>query len=76
MGVAPIGSRRGMIPELLGDGACGILVDDSVSCLAEAITTMARDEALRTRLAQEAARRAEAFDLYRVASAVHAFYRG
>ncbi len=70
-----IGNRRGMIPELLGNGACGILVNESVETIAEAITTVARDEALRDRLGREARRRAEAFDHRSVATAVSAFYR-
>ena len=75
MGVAVIGSRRGMIPELLDDGRCGVLADDSVGGLSGALTSLARDEALRRRLGQEARRRAAAFDLRAVAASVRGVYR-
>jgi glycosyltransferase involved in cell wall biosynthesis len=75
MGTAPIGSRRGMIPELLGDGTAGRLVDESVPELAQTLITLAREDALRKGLAREAHRRAAAFDAGAVAREVCAFYR-
>lgn len=74
MGTAIVGSRRGMIPELLGDGAAGLLAEETVDGLAGAMTALARDEALRAGLSQEARRRAVSFRAEAVAEKIHAFY--
>ena len=75
MGAAPIGSRRGMISELLGDGACGVVAEEDAAHLSEAMVALAHDVTLRGRLAAAARERAAAFDRVRVAKEVCAFYQ-
>jgi glycosyltransferase involved in cell wall biosynthesis len=76
MGKAVIGARRGMIPEIVEDGATGLVVDDTPENLARAIERLAADRALCR--AMGAAGREKALRLYdvrRQAEAVRDIYR-
>ena len=73
MGKPVVGSRRGAIPELIGEG--GVTVRESEESLAEAILALARDEETRKRMGRLAARRAGDFDRREVAAKIADFYR-
>ena len=49
-----VAARRGMLPELVPDGRAGLVIDDSPERLADALVTMANDDALRRRLGEGA----------------------
>lgn len=69
-GVPVVGARAGAIPEVVKDGETGLLVEplDPVA-LADGIERLARDTALRTKMAQQAsARVAEMFTLEKSAA--------
>lgn len=72
LGVPSIATRRGLLPDLVEDGRTGLLVDETPEALADAIERLARDPARCARLGAEAAVRAEAFALPRVAAALEA----
>jgi glycosyltransferase involved in cell wall biosynthesis len=75
MGKPIIASRSGLLPELIEDGRCGLVVDDSVEKLAEAITRLARNRPLREKLGRAAAAKAkEKFDIDRHAEAIGELY--
>lgn len=57
-GVPVIASRRGLLPEIVRDGVDGLVVEDEVEPLAEAIGRLAGDADLRRRLGQNALTRA------------------
>jgi glycosyltransferase involved in cell wall biosynthesis len=74
-GTPVAGYRSGGIPEIVRDGVEGLLVEATdVSALAAAVERMARDPALRARLAAGALERASAFTLDRQLSAVRALH--
>jgi len=54
LGVPVIGARRGAIPEFITDNETGLLIDDTVENLTEAIIRLAEDPALRQRLGDNA----------------------
>jgi colanic acid/amylovoran/stewartan biosynthesis glycosyltransferase WcaL/AmsK/CpsK len=59
-GVVPVASRHGGIPEIIVDGETGYLVPErDVAALADRLQALARDPALRTRLAAAARARME-----------------
>lgn len=58
MGKPIVAARRGLLPDLVEDGRCGLVVEDTVDNLAEAILRMARDRELRERLSRNAAEKA------------------
>jgi glycosyltransferase involved in cell wall biosynthesis len=61
-GVPVVATRVGGIPELIDDGVDGLLVEPGDAAgLAEAMTRLATDEALRVRLGAAARKRARSF---------------
>ncbi len=76
-GLPTIATESGGIPELLGGGA-GILVSPAdPESIAQALTTLAEDRALRAELAQRGRKRVEqAFSSDAVAAALHSRMRG
>jgi glycosyltransferase involved in cell wall biosynthesis len=76
MGKPIIAGRSGLLPELVEDGRCGLVVDESAEKLAEAIIRLARNRALREKLGRAAAAKAkEKFDIERQAEAIGDLYR-
>ena len=76
MGKPVIAGRSGLLPELVEDGRCGLVVDESVEKLAEAITRLAQNRSLREKLGRAAAAKAkEKFDIERQAEAIADLYR-
>ena len=75
LGVPIVCTRRGMLPEIVADGESGILVDETAESLGNALAALARDEALRKRLARGAREAAKArFDLPAQAARVEKAY--
>jgi len=70
LGVPSLVTRRGLLPDLVADGASGLLFDETPEALAAALARLAADRALRDRLGEGARARAEAFDVDRVAAAL------
>jgi glycosyltransferase involved in cell wall biosynthesis len=76
MGKPLIAGRSGLLPELVEDGRCGLVVDPSVEKLTEAIIRLAQNRSLREKLGRAAAAKAkEKFDIERQAEAVADLYR-
>jgi glycosyltransferase involved in cell wall biosynthesis len=76
MGKPVIAGRSGLLPELVEDGRCGLVVDESVEKLAEAITRLSRNRSLREKLGRAAASKAkEKFDIERQAEEIADLYR-
>jgi glycosyltransferase involved in cell wall biosynthesis len=76
IGKPVIAARRGLLPELVEDGLCGLVIDDTPRNLAEAILRLAEDAELRRRLGSAAARKAaEKFRIETQVEAVLALYR-
>jgi len=73
MGKPVVGSRRGAIPELIGEG--GATVEESEKSLTGALLALARDGEKRERMGRRAARRARSFDRREVAARIAGFYR-
>ena len=59
MGKPVIAGRSGLLPELVEDGRCGLVADESAEKLAEAITRLARNRPLREKLGRAAAAKAK-----------------
>jgi len=59
MGKPVIAARRGLLPQLVDDGRCGLVIDDTPENLADAILKLARDPALRKKFGAAAARKAQ-----------------
>lgn len=76
MGIPLIVSRRGLLPEIVRDGEDGLVVDDEVEPLAEALLRLAQDAEFRARLSANCRVRAsEEFAPERQAEKVHEAYR-
>lgn len=74
-GLPVVASRVGGIPEVVDDGATGVLVPpDDVDALAGALRSLLEDPALRHRMASEARRRAEDWSWPQLAARVAAVY--
>jgi glycosyltransferase involved in cell wall biosynthesis len=69
LGVPSVATRRGLLPEIVGDGETGLLVEESPDSLASALARLAGDAGLRARLSEGAARRADRFAPARAAAA-------
>jgi glycosyltransferase involved in cell wall biosynthesis len=77
LGLPVVGAAVGGIPAVVTDGVCGRLVPaDDVEALAEALTELARDAALRAKLGTGAVERAEAFSTVVADTAMLAVYHG
>ena len=64
LGKPILASRRGLLPELVEDGRCGLVVDDTEENLTRAILKLARHTELRRRLGRNAEAKArESFSL-------------
>jgi glycosyltransferase involved in cell wall biosynthesis len=76
MGKPVIAGRSGLLPELVEDGRCGLVVDDSAAeKLAEAVARLAWNRSLREKLGRAAAAKArEKFDIERQAEAIADLY--
>jgi glycosyltransferase involved in cell wall biosynthesis len=75
MGKPVISSRRGILPELVEDGRCGMVIDDSPDPLAEAMLRLARDAGLRRRMGEAALDKAQSrFSFERQAETIGALY--
>lgn len=75
-GVPVVATRRGILPELVRDGANGYSVEESVPAMSKALIDLCRDPAKREKMADEARRDAsERFDLRRQVGRVLATYR-
>ncbi|HYE97703.1 MAG TPA: glycosyltransferase family 4 protein [Planctomycetota bacterium] len=75
MGKAVIGARRGMIPELVDDGATGLVIDDTPDGIARAIERLAADRAACAAMGRAGREKAlRLYDHRRQASAVKAIY--
>jgi len=75
MGKPVVASPRGLLPELVEDGRCGLVVRDTPERLAEAMLRLSRDAALRRRLGANAAHKAaEKFAIGTRADETIAFY--
>jgi glycosyltransferase involved in cell wall biosynthesis len=75
MGKPIVSSNRGLLPELVEDGRCGIVVEDTVDNLADAIARMTRNPDLRARLGRNAAEKAQTrFNIDRQVEAITELY--
>jgi glycosyltransferase involved in cell wall biosynthesis len=75
LGVAPVATRVGGIPEVVADGDQGVLVaPGDPEAVAAALVRLADDAAERVRLGAAAARRAEDFDIARTQAELEARY--
>ena len=64
LGKPAIASRRGLLPDLVEDGRCGLVVDDTPENLKGAILRMTRDREMREKMGRAAAEKAKAkFDI-------------
>jgi glycosyltransferase involved in cell wall biosynthesis len=74
-GVAPVATRVGGIPEVIGDGEDGLLVDPGdPGALATTLTKLLADDPARTALAGRARERAQDFDLGNAVRRIEAVY--
>jgi glycosyltransferase involved in cell wall biosynthesis len=75
LGIPVLASRRGLLPDLVEDGRCGLVIDDTHENLVKAILRLARDKALRERLGRNAAQKArEHFNMDDQAEAIAGLY--
>jgi glycogen synthase len=75
-GLPVVASRVGAVPEVVGDGESGLLVEsDNVEALRAAVARLARDEALRARLGEEGRRRVEQYSWTRLGPRYAAMFR-
>jgi glycosyltransferase involved in cell wall biosynthesis len=76
MNVPVIAARRGVLPELVGDGQRGLVIDDTPENLADAILKLAKDRERRIMFGQHAREFAvENFSFNRHAHIVGGIYR-
>ena len=74
-GIPAVTTRRGSLPEIVADGATGVLVDEEAGALAGAWRALLQDEERRRRLGTAAAERARThFTPERLAAEVRALY--
>jgi L-malate glycosyltransferase len=75
MGKPAIGARRGLIPDIVDDGATGLVIDDTPQNIADAIVRLASDPARRADMGRRAREKALAqYDIRTQAREIHAFY--
>ncbi len=75
LGVPPVAFRVGGLPELIGDGETGLLVEPGdVAAFARAAATLIDDASLRRRLAAGGPPRAAAFSVARMVEGTEAVY--
>ena len=75
LGKPVIAAKRGMLPEIVDDGATGIVLEDTVENLADALVRLGKDEHDRERMGKAAARKAQStFSLSAQAEAVEKAY--
>jgi glycosyltransferase involved in cell wall biosynthesis len=75
LGLPVIGTRVGGIADVIVDGACGLVVPpEDPGALAEALVELGLDVARRTKLAEGARPRAEAFSTAVAAGAMRTVY--
>jgi len=75
LGKPVIAARRGLLPELVEDGRCGLVIDDTPDNLKDAILRMTRDDEMRLRMGQAAAEKARAkFDIEQQVAVVSDLY--
>jgi glycosyltransferase involved in cell wall biosynthesis len=75
MGRPVIAGRRGLLPELVEDGRCGLVVADGSENLAAALIRLARDRPLREKLGRAAAVKAKGkFGIERQVEAIEELY--
>ena len=76
LGVPPVVTAVGGIPEVVTDGVDGVLVPaGDVEAFTDALRRLARDPVLRRALGEAAAERAAAFDIVRTQRQLEAIYR-
>jgi spore coat protein SA len=76
MGKPAVVTKKGMLPELVQDGATGLVVQENAEALYHALLTLVRDERLRTKIGRAAYEMAHReFRLERQAEEVEAFYQ-
>jgi len=76
MGKPAVVTNKGMLPELVHDGATGLVVQESPEALYRALLTLLQDERLRRAMGQAAYEMANReFRLERQAEEVEAFYQ-
>jgi glycosyltransferase involved in cell wall biosynthesis len=76
MGKPAVVTNKGMLPELVQDGATGLVVQEAPEALYHALLTLVRDERLRTKIGRAAYEMAHReFRLERQAEEVEAFYQ-
>lgn len=76
LGLPVIVAKRGMLPELVGDGTAGLVVEDTPENLSQAIFRIAEDTEKRRSLGMAAKDHAEqAFRLDQQARVVESFYK-
>lgn len=75
MGKPVIASKRGILPELVGNGQSGLVVNDNAEEMTHAILKLIRDKELRDKLGRAAREKAvKEFDLDKQAEIVDKFY--
>ena len=75
LGKPVIASRHGLLPELVEDGRCGLVVDDTPDELMGAILRMTRDREMREQMGRNARAKArEKFDIERQVEAISELY--
>lgn len=76
-GLPIVASRAGGVPEVLGEGEAGLLVEAAnAPALAQAIETLLRDRALGARLGEAARKRAHRYSVATMLREIEALYRG
>jgi len=76
MGKPVIAARRGMLPEIIGDGKEGMVIDDSSFNLAKAMLNLAKNDDLRRKMGEAALYKARTvFSLDTQADAVEKVYQ-
>lgn len=75
LGKPILAARRGLLPELVEDGRCGLVIDDTEDNLTRAILKLAHDTDLRLRLGRNAAVKArESFSLAKQVETISHLY--